>query len=122
MKSNEINETLAFQKMVTQMAFPDYDVKAWLIMPDKSKKNNNFIPNLNQLLNEDDNDHHHSSSSFQKLKHLIHQSDQIESLLTEVCVDDIIEDFILQPEKNVAPLLNPGSNSSKDKKTFRITQ
>ena len=42
-------QDVAFQTMVLSAVFPDYDIKAYLLMPDKAMMNS--VPGLNQLVN-----------------------------------------------------------------------
>lgn len=89
---------VAFQKMVVSQAYPDFNVTAWLVLPDKGKTNTQ-VPNLNGLFRVVQssarisvNDDPVAMTTFVELdelsRELILQSG--ECLVTMVEVDDVV--------------------------------
>jgi hypothetical protein len=104
---------VAFQKMIVSQAFPDYNVTAYLVLPDKNKINSQ-VPNLNgrfqlvePLTTRIIGNHHDSVVTTphialdEESKELILQSG--ECLVTRVNVDDAVN-MVLESE-----LVFPGS-------------
>ena len=74
---------LAFQKHVISSAYPDWEVSAYLMMADKSKKAT--INGLNQLFRISDNKKRTGIES------MVNSIDQIgESVLEELAVDEVL--------------------------------